>query len=454
MKRRILLPVLLAAALAGCRSFDTGQARAEQTEAFRHRLAEKTERWLARPLGLHDCLRIAVTNNYQARQADLQRTLAKLGKDIAFAEFLPQVTASARATRNRFPTAYGGMVFERRSHSSAGLDVDLPILTPSAWFLYAARRQNVRVAEIAAHHVRQTICLEVTRAYYACLVQEELIRALRTQRDAAQETYDRVEGLAAEGLSAAWEREQALAQLGERASELAQAERALATATGDLLVLMGLPPDAPATLSGEAEAPAPTDETAEALVLRALASHPELAMADREVVIRDHQVRQAFCEFLPRLSGFWSGSYLDNAMYDRLSNWSAGLAGTWNVFDGLANVADYRASKVNRTSSSLNREYLFLTVMLEVIRAEAGIRDAADAFRTAEQNHRARALKSANYRAKMREGLIPVKDSLEAEAERDAAQVAVVRNRHQEAIARATLELAMGVTALPEGGVE
>jgi outer membrane protein TolC len=66
----------------------------------------------------------------------------------------------------------------------------------------------------------------------------------------------------------------------------------------------------------------------------------------------------------------------------------------------------------------------------------------------------ARALKSADYRARMREGLIPVKDSLEAEAERDAAQVAVVRSRHQEAIARATLELAMGVTALPEGGIE
>jgi len=92
--------------------------------------------------------------------------------------------------------------------------------------------------------------------------------------------------------------------------------------------------------------------------------------------------------------------------------------------------------------------------MLEVIRAEAGIRDAADAFRTAQQSYRAYELKSADYRAKMREGLIPVKDSLEAEAERDAAQVTVVQTRYQEAIARATLDLAMGVTALPEGGIE
>ena len=450
----MLILIFLGGGLSGCRSFDARQARSDQAESFRRQLADKTERWLAKPLDLRDCLRIALTNSYPARQADLQRTLAKLGKDTAFANFLPQVTVSASATHNRFPTTYGGMVFERLNHSGASLDVDLPILTPSAWFLYAARRQNVKVAEISAHYVRQTICLEVTRAYYTCLVQEDLIRALRTQQEAAMETFDRVEGLTAEGLSAKWEREQALAQLRSRNSELAQAERALTTAKGDLLVLMGLPPDADVTLSGKTEPAPPGGETLEELVIRALSEHPELAMADREVVIRDHQVRQAFCDFLPQLSGYWSGSYLDNSIYDRLNNWALGLAGTWNVFDGLANVANYRAAKVNRTETGLKREYLFLTVMLEVIRAEAGIRDAADAFRTAQQSYRAYELKSADYRAKMREGLIPVKDSLEAEAERDAAQVTVVQTRYQEAIARATLDLAMGVTALPEGGIE
>jgi outer membrane protein TolC len=50
----------------------------------------------------------------------------------------------------------------------------------------------------------------------------------------------------------------------------------------------------------------------------------------------------------------------------------------------------------------------------------------------------------------MRAGLIPAKDSLEAEAERDTAQVILVQTRYQEAIARATLDLAMGTTLLPE----
>lgn len=439
------------AALTGCRSFDAKTARSEQTDGFKTQMADRNARWLSHPLGLNDCLEIAMTNNYAARQADLQKTLADLGKNMAFAEFLPHVTAAGNVTHNRYPTTIGGgsMVFERLNHSGANLNVDLPILTPSAWFLYAARRQNAKIATIAAHYVRQTICLEVTCAYYTCLVQEDLIQALQTQRNAARETFERIDGLAAEGLCARWERELARAQYDARAASLAEAERALKTVKGDLLVALGLAPDAPVVLARDAEPSAPADVRIEDLVLQALSSHPELAMADREVVVRDHQVRQAFCDFLPRISGYWSGSYLDNGVYDRLSNWAMGLAGTWNVFDGLANVANYRASKVNRTSSQLNREYLFLSIMLEVIRAEAGIHDASDAFRVARQNYRAFDLKSADYRAKMQEGLIPVKDSLEAEAERDTAQVGVVQTQYQEAIARATLDLAMGATALP-----
>ena len=173
-------------------------------------------------------------------------------------------------------------------------------------------------------------------------------------------------------------------------------------------------------------------------------------MADRNVVVRNHQVRQAFCDFLPNVMGFWTGTYADNTSMDRLHNWKLGLAGTWKLFDGFANVARYRSSKVERTSAELSRESLFLSIMLEVTRAHMGIQDATDAYRVATQNHRAFDLKSNDYREKMRAGLIPAKDSLEAEAERDTAQVILVQTRYQEAIARATLDLAMGTTLLPE----
>jgi len=359
---------------------------------------------------------------------------------------------AASATRNRFPNTVGGglMAFERRSYSDAALNVDVPILTPSVWFLYAARRQQTEIAAIAAHYVRQVIVLETTRDYYTCLVQEEIINALTAQRDAAQETFRRIDSLAAEGMSTAWERELARARYEDRAAALSQAERGLVTARGALLLTLGLAPDASITLAGAPDESALPDTTLEERVLKALSSHPELAMADRNVVMRNHQVRQAFCDFLPNVMGFWTGTYADNTSMDRLHNWKLGLAGTWKLFDGFANVARYRSSKVERTSAELSRESLFLSIMLEVTRAHMGIQDATDAYRVATQNHHAYDLKSGDYREKMRAGLIPAKDSLEAEAERDTAQVILVQTRYQEAIARATLDLAMGTTLLPE----
>ncbi len=436
----------------GCSTYDAQQTRSEHTEDFRRDLDAQTAALLEQPLSLQDCLTIAMTNNYEARQADLRHELARLGKDIAFAEFLPKMTLAASATRNRFPNTVGGglMAFERRSYSDAALNVDVPILTPSVWFLYAARRQQTEIAAVAAHYVRQVIVLETTRDYYTCLVQEEIINALTAQRDAAQETFRRIDSLAAEGMSTVWERELARARYEDRAAALSQAERGLVTARGALLLTLGLAPDASVTLAGAPDESALPDATLEERVLQALSSHPELAMADRNVVVRNHQVRQAFCDFLPNVMGFWTGTYADNTSMDRLHNWKLGLAGTWKLFDGFANVARYRSSKVERTSAELSRESLFLSIMLEVTRAHMGIQDATDAYHVATQNHHAYDLKSGDYREKMRAGLIPAKDSLEAEAERDTAQVILVQTRYQEAIARATLDLAMGTTLLPQ----
>ena len=47
-------------------------------------------------------------------------------------------------------------------------------------------------------------------------------------------------------------------------------------------------------------------------------------------------------------------------------------------------------------------------------------------------------------------GLIPLSDALDARAVMDLAQVALVHSRYQERIAVANLELAMGLTLVPE----
>lgn len=446
--RFVLRPATLACLwllVAGCTHFDPSLARRGQTEAFTNRLERQAGVLLTRPLALEDCVRIAMTNNYAVRQAELQKALSRIGKNVAFTAFLPNVAATAGY--NRY--AKQPNVMTERRFGSASLDLGLPIFMPSTWFLYAAARHGYASAQIGADYVRQGIVLQTSLNYYEVLVQQETVAALETQFQAARASAERVAGLAEEGLIQPWEADQARFQVEARENERNRAQRQLDVARGELLIGMGLAPNVPLALAAApAAAAAPTNRTDE-LVLLALEQHPALALADRQVVIREHQVRQAFCDFLPTLSLFSSGTWTGNDLADHTANWISGIGGVWTLFDGLANVARYRAAKVERRQSELERESAFLNVMIQVIAAEAAVRDAAEAARLRRRAYEVAAAKFADYDARSREGLIPLSDALDARAVMDLAQVALVRSRYLEQTAIATLELAMGITRIP-----
>ena len=453
-----LPPILLPAALlllvglqtSGCRSFEPARARREQTVTFTSNLAALAQAELAKPLSLADCIRIAMTNNYAVRKADLDRELYRIGKNVAFTAFLPNVAAAAgyNSYEKEMPQQH-----EQR-FGTADLTATMPIFMPSTWFLYAAARHGYAAAGVAAHYVRQGIVLQTSVAYFNVLVQQDTVAALETQLEAARQTATRVAGLAEEGLVAQWEGDQARFAAELRETELNRARRQLTVLRGELLQTLGLSPAASIELSGETGAASLPEGTVEDLVLKALEIHPELALADRQVVIQDHQVRQAFCNFLPTISLFSTGTWTGNDLAAHAENWVTGFSGAWTLFDGLANVARYKAAKVERRQTELERESTFLSVMVGVVAAEAAARDAAEGARVRQRAYDVAAAKWADYDAQAREGLLPLSDALDARGVMDLAQVALVQSRYQEKIAIANLELAMGLTLVPEPKTE
>lgn len=437
--------IAVAGLASGCASFDPRRARGEQTAEFTARLDRLAAAELSRPLSLDDCIQIAMANNYEARKADLDRELYRIGKNVAFTAFLPNVAASAGYQSY----ARDPRVTERR-FGAADVNIGLPIFMPSSWFLYAAARQGYAASGIAAHYVRQGIVLETTVRYYDLLAQRETAAALESQAEAARAQADRARGLADEGLIAVWEGDAARQQAEARAAELDRARRQIAVLRGELLRTMGLSPLAPLEIAGAAPAPVRPEGALEDLVLRALEIHPQLALADRQVVIHERRARQAFTEFLPVVSLFATGSWTGNDLAAHASNWVAGFKGAWTLFDGLANVARYRAARVERRQSELARESAFLSVIVQVIAADAAARDAADAVRLSREAYAVAAARFADRDAKAREGLLPLSDALEARAAMDLAQVEWIRAQYRERIALANLELAMGLTLVPE----
>lgn len=432
-------------AVSGCSTYDATQARRDHTESFTNDLARLSVELLARPLSLDECIRIAMTNNYQVRQADLRTELNRIGKNVAFTAFLPNVAGTAGYTSY----AKQPNVMTERRFNSADLEIGMPIFMPSTWFLYAAARHGYATAATAAYYVRQGIVLQTTMDYCETLLAQETVAALETQLKAALENAERIEGLAGEGFFRPWEAEQARLLAETRQAELNHARRQLEVKRGELLVGLGLAPGTAVELSGEMAAPVSFDKTTEELVLVALQENPSLALSDRQVVIQEHRVREAFCAFLPTLSIFTSGTWTGNSLADHSANWISGLKGAWTLFDGLANVARYRAAKVEKKQAVFEREAAFLNVMIQVIAAEAKLRDATETTLIRERSYDVLAAKYDDYDARSREGLIPLSDALDARAAMDEAQVELLRSKYLERLASASLELAIGTTVVP-----
>jgi outer membrane protein TolC len=449
----LLILVALAGLMSGCSTLDPQKERQEHTKAFSAQLNEEQSRLLASPLTLEDCIHIALTNNYTIRLADLDKRLAKLNKKVAFSAFLPQVAASyGYNTFDMIPST------QNMDFHMAVTTLSMPLFAPTTWFLYGAACDGYASAELAANYTRQNIVLQTTVQYYQLRLQQEMIGAIETQLVAAQALTNRIEGLAAEGFAATWERNQARLLAEARAAELSHAKREASLLRATFLQSMGLSPLAPLQLDPKLSPTQKHEQPIEEMVLTALMNHPELSLADRLIVARENQVRQAFAKFVPTLAVFGELRWVDLSSFTQMvpelasssTMWMAGFSAAWTVFNGFANYNNLKIAKTERTKSQREREATFLSVIVRVLTADGAYHDVIEKRRVAEQAYQVAREKFTDYEAKAKEGLLPQSEALDAQAAMDAAHIQFIQTTYLERMALSSLELAMGITPLPD----
>ncbi len=458
MKKSGVLAVILGVGmlLTSCASLDEpGAYRREHQEVLQSELKLRGDRYLGSGLSLDDCIGIGMKHNYGLRLSALQRRLAELDVNLAFSNFLPQVTLSGSYTSWRHQQTMGSSPIADRHYRNGDFSVGMPLFMPSAWLLYANRKLGLEQSALTQHIARQTVELTITSLFFSCLSCEDELVALRSQLSSAKSQFERVDAMYGEGQIRSWEREQALTQYQSFAIQVVRKERELQTTRGQLLEAMGLSPLESKRLQllrpeGEASLGAATTES---LVLQALTRHPELSIADRRVIAAENDVRTAIANFLPVVSGFVNGTWTSDSLADRASNLYGGFQATMDLFNGFAKYNTYRSAKVGREASYLNRDALFLSIMMEVITAEAQLRDAWDGWQLAQLNYRSLQAKYQDYASRYSEGLEPLYKMLDAKAEMDAAESDMIRLGYLRHIAQAQLRMAMGVIAPPKESV-
>lgn len=446
-----ILLALAAVALTGCKGFDGDKVRREHAESYPKALAEMTEQSLAErwPLGLDDCIRIALIHSLDARSAEIEERIATLDRKIAFANFLPAVTVG-----------YSHYEFDPEIHlelddttmnidrvRSVTWEANMSIFNPATWFMYSLHKRGEEVAALVTDYTRQVTALQVTLLYFQCLSLQEMDQVLDSELAAAQETEKELTALCGEGLLSEWQADQARVLVEARRVERDQTRRQVRQAKADLMVAMGLSPMVEISLETQMPLEPPAGAV-EDRIATALLSHPQLQIADRSIEIQHEQAKIAIANFLPQLFGFVTFPDSLDDFVETSDQWIYGLSGTMTLFNGFANVNEYKAARAREEESYLAREQATLSVMLEVLRAHLTLETVEAQTALAQRAYEVAAKRLAETEQKGKEGLVNASELLDQRAKCDRARMQALNARFQYQVTTATLLNVMGQTKI------
>ena len=450
-KRRLLALLCTLLLLAGCRSYDGEKVRQEHATDYPQTLLAKTDEILSQQetLGLEDCIRIALANSLQVKSGEIQQRIAKLERSTAFANFLPTVDLNYQynATDPQLVRSISGFeaAMSDKRVREVTWEIQASIFNPATWFLYSMHSRGQEIADLVHEYTRQMTVLRITANYFYCLSLNEYERALESQIEAATALREEIAAFYREGLVSEWQAEQVGVMTQAKQIELRRTARTREQAKADLLTAMGLSPMAEITLRPETPLE-PAEGSLDELIADALLCHPQLQISDRQVAIEEEKVKMAVSNFLPVFVGFAGRTDSSDSFMKYSNYWYGGLAGTLSIFDGFANINEYKAAKERRKESYLEREQATMTIILEVIRAHLALQTAQEEMALAQSALDVATKRSVETQRKWREGLIRYSNMADVLAAADQARMQAISARFQYQVSMATLLNAMGKT--------
>ncbi len=445
-----VIPLLMIlCGLTGCRTYDGDKIRQEHATAYPVQLAEKTADVLGddQELDLYDCIRIAMDNSLDVQSAALQQRAAKLDKNVSFSNFLPAVTLNTQKIwwdpMPMIKFGNTGVTMHDKEVREVSWNIQMSIFNPATWFLHGMYSQGYEIAGLVHDYTRQAIAFQVTTQYYQCLALARMLEALEKQETAARTLAWEVDQMNKEGLVSTWQADQARADLLARELEVHSMQRAVTQARAELLALMGLSPVADLRLAEDAPLVAPEGALAD-LITEALLNHPSLAIEDRQIAIEREKVKLAVSNFLPSLVGV--ASYLDTSDSHQVhaSLWTGGIMGTLTVFNGFANINQYKAAKVHREAAFVQREQATLSLILQVIRAYDQIQTAREQVALAQSIEAAAESRLAEVQQHYKQGLIQTSALLAVTAEAHTAHIQALQAGFQYQVSIALMKNVLG----------
>ncbi|MCH9030874.1 MAG: TolC family protein [candidate division Zixibacteria bacterium] len=299
----------------------------------------------------------------------------------------------------------------------------------------------------------QSIVLDVKINFFAYLatiqnlqVQEETVKRSQEQLNLVQSRYD----VGSASLSDVLKQK---VQFGNDNLSLLEARNAEATTKADLAFVTGI--DVTEDMEFDSNYPEVSfDGDLQSALLTGLNNHPGLLSSRKFESAARYDLKSAYGDYLPSVTGFVSRTWSDGSRADFIAesidfsstSTTWGVNVSWNIFDKLIrerNVVNNRVSlnnaradryeSNNRVARDIKKDYLDLQTAIEQVSvSEENVKSAQEDMNLAQEKYNL--------------GSASILELLDAQVSLKDAQVTLIRNKFSQNLAVARLQFKMGVS--------
>lgn len=413
-------------------------------------------------LTLSEAVEMALASNPLTRVTAAGRKLADAQLSAARATRFPLLQASESVTTSNNPVFVFGSLLEQGRFGAdnfligslnnpdaltnfrSGLSVRVP--------LFDQRQSKARIdvarfgqqqADQQTVLIAQQIRFEVLRSYYGVLLAQSRVVVADEAIQIAAADLKRIRDRYETGLIVRSDLLAAEVQVSEFRQQKIQAIGEGATAQAALNTAMGLPVNAPHTITDQLIERVFNLETQEELIRVAIQQRPDYAKALLAVRGNARQVGGARDEALPRVDAFANVGASGRSPVTGSSDYAVGASVTFNLFDA-GRKARINQARAAEAIALAEQEHLANQISFEVVRAYQQFVSARERLQVGAQSTAQASEVLRIVQDRYREGLTTITEVLRAEMALVRARTEILAARHDHYIAYANVLLATG----------
>jgi multidrug efflux system outer membrane protein len=324
---------------------------------------------------LQNLISIAITNNYDIKQAVARVEQARQQVIVARAPLFPQIGYGGDIGRGK------NALFNLQAAQNGVLNSSVQVNINAVWEIdlwgrirrltEAARAQYLATEEVR-RGVMITLVSDVATAYFSLLDLDQELRIQRAATNAYGGSYRIFNDRRINGVASRLETDRAAAALSDAAALIPQLELQIATTENQINVLLGRNPGPIPRTSLAALPPFPI-EIPTGMPSGLLQRRPDILASEQSLVAANAGIGATFANYFPHIG---LTTFLGKVSPE-LSAFSSGSANAWNVgatlagplFQGGQLRAEHRAAKARFDEAKAAYEQTVITALQEVSNA-------------------------------------------------------------------------------------